>query len=57
MNKELCFICKINPIKLKCASVCSLKCACYMRGDNYELIMANMRIEILASKAAMSGKL
>lgn len=57
MTKELCFVCKVNPIKMKAASVCSLKCACYMCGDNYELIMANLRIEVLASKAGMSGKL
>lgn len=55
--KELCFVCKVNPIKMKESSVCSLKCACYMCGDNYELIMANLRIEVLASKAGMSGKL
>lgn len=55
--KELCFVCKVNPIKMKESSVCLLKCACYMCGDNYELIMANLRIEVLASKAGMSGKL
>lgn len=49
----LCFVCKINPIKMKAASVCSLECACNMRGDNYEQIMANLRIEVLASKAGV----
>jgi hypothetical protein len=28
-----------------------------MNGDDYELIAANLRIEILAAKAAMSGNL
>lgn len=54
---ELCTVCKINPIKMKCASVCSLKCACYINGDNYETIMANMRIVIAESKAGMVVKL
>ena len=50
MTKELCFVCKVNPIKMKFASVCSLKCACYINGDSYETILKNMHAEIAASK-------
>lgn len=53
----LCFICRTEPCRSPVASVCSLKCACVLNGDDYELIMANLRIEILAAKSAMSGNL
>lgn len=54
---SICFICKINPCRSPVASVCSLKCACELNNDNYDLVMANLRIEILASKAGMAGKI
>ena len=42
MTKELCFVCKVNPIKMKCASVCSLKCACVLNGDDYSAVKARL---------------
>jgi len=39
---QLCFICKTEPVRQPLASVCSLKCACELNRDDYELIIARL---------------
>lgn len=39
---QICFICKINPCRSPVASVCSLKCACALNGDDYAAVKARL---------------
>lgn len=46
----ICSICKINRVTLPHATTCSLKCACDLNWDSYELVRARLTNAVAEAK-------
>ena len=49
----LCFICRTEPCRSPVASVCSLKCACVLNGDDYAAVKARLDDAVKISGAVV----
>jgi len=48
----ICSVCKTNPVKLRHATTCSLKCSCDLNWDSYELVRARLTNAVAMAKLA-----